>query len=228
MAKMFLRVLALVPLLSCGCVFGLFEKDPKTDGESCDEDDDCASERCRGGMCTGSSCDSSAGCQAGFSCDEPAAWEEAVSLGTAKGVCIPTCDRCPFRVEPRWVCSDPEGPASSPCGYDASPWVEAGEAYDGIVGDPIAVRGEVELDDGRELVSAEWMFQGTVVASGLEAEITIDVPGTWSLDLIVTDDEYGSATASATIVVCGEPGAACASAADCCVGLGCSDDGLCH
>jgi hypothetical protein len=223
MAKLF-RVLALFPLLSSGCLFGLheaFDEDPKSDGESCDEDDDCESSYCRGGMCTASSCDTTAECESGFVCDEPADWEEGLSFGLAKGACIPTCDRCPFRVEPRWICG------GDLCGYDASPWVDAGEMYEGIAGDPIAVRGEVELDDGRELVSAEWHLQGTVVASGLEAELVIDMPGTWTIDLLVTDDGPSSGSASATIVVCGETGASCWSATDCCEGLACSETGTC-
>jgi hypothetical protein len=220
------RMLALLPLLSSGCfAFALKEaldEDPKRDGESCDGDGDCESESCRGGMCTASSCDSSAQCEAGFVCDEPSDWAEGWSLGTAKGACVPTCDRCPFRVEPRWVCG------GETCGYDASPWVDAGGPYDGIAGDPIEVHATVELDGGRELASAEWWFQGTVVATGLDAEITIEMPGTHSLELIVADDAPLGASATATITVCGEAGTTCWSAADCCEGLTCGTDGTCE
>jgi hypothetical protein len=197
-----LRVLALFPLFSSGCLFALQEaldEDPKADGESCDEDDDCRSEFCRGGMCTASSCDTAADCEDGFVCDDPAAWEEGLSLGFAKGVCVPTCDRCPFRAEPRWICG------GQTCGYDASPIVDAGESYEGIVGEPIALHGEVDLDDGRDMVSAQWWLSGTVVATGLDAEIAVDMPGTWSIDLVVTDDASSVGVATATVVVCDEP-----------------------
>jgi len=217
-----LRMFLVVPLFSSGCfafaIAEAVEKDPRRDGESCSDDDDCDSEVCRGGMCTASSCESSGECEQGFVCDEPPSWVEGLSLGFARGACMPTCDRCPFRVEPRWICG------GELCSYDTAPWVDAGDAYDGIVGDPIAVTAEVDLDDGRELVSAQWMWQGEVVASGLEAEIVIEAAGTWSVTLVVTDEAAATGSASVPLHVCVEAGQACAGADDCCEGLECVDD----
>lgn len=218
-----LVVLAFVTVLpASGCVFDLFDHEdpPKRDGAECDHDEGCKSGACRGGMCTASSCNVTSNCAGGFTCEMAPTWVEVLSLGLAKGVCLPDCNTCPLEHE-RWSC------AGTVCGYDADPHLTIGGPYEGIVGDPIALAVTFELDDGRELGTIEWSWNGMIVSTEATAEIVPDAPGTFWANVTVTDDASGYASAAVELRVCAEQGGACGYTDDCCAELSCSADGVC-
>lgn len=210
----------LLAIAPTGCF--IFADDPKRDGASCHHDDECESSVCKGGMCTASSCNVTSNCQSGFTCDMAPTWLEVASLGAAKGVCLPDCDTCPSDENPRWICG------GSTCSYDANPRLEISAPTEAIVGDPIALAVDVELDHDRELGTISWTWNGMVVSTERTAEITPELPGTISVELTVTDDDYGYASATATIAVCAEQGDACYYVGDCCTGLSCGTNGSCE
>ena len=202
--------LAFALLVSVTGCFGLFTPDPKVDGESCDDDDDCRSSHCVGGMCTGSSCDHAGDCQGGFSCAEPGTLVEVFSLGLADGSCVPTCDVCPIE-NPRWTCS------GESCGYDGTPWVDPGGPYTAVVGEPVRLSGSAELVDGRDVETASWeSWSDGTLGEGLEIDAVFMTPGEQEVTLVVQDDATMSGSAPAMVSVCSPEDGPCGYDGDCC------------
>jgi hypothetical protein len=189
---------------------GLFQPDPQPDGESCDSDEGCRSGHCVGGICAYSSCGS---CAEGFSCEQPGAWVEVLSLGLARGTCVPTCEVCPWQDEPRWMCHSP----SSECTYDASVHVTLEGPATAEVGEPVRFVATIEPDEGREVETIAFALDSTPVGDTEEVEFTIDVPGVHWVDITVTDDVASIGSAHAEIMVCGPTDTVCTNDADCCV-----------
>lgn len=214
------RIIAIVALgFASGCFIADAFDEPNRDGASCEEDADCASDTCVGGMCAYSSCNGPGDCEADFRCDEPELWEEGITLGLAKGRCAPTCSACPDDDE-RWSCSD------MVCRYDGTPRVDAGGPYEGVVGQPLVLHGAAELAEGRDLGSATWMFAGSEIATGLEVDHLPVAPMNGTLELLVTDETGLSSFATASVHVCSNEGSPCDGDGDCCEGI-CTPEATC-
>lgn len=192
---------------------------PRSDGETCESDDDCFSESCVGGICAFSSCNGTGDCEAGFVCEEPPTWAEWLTIGIAQGSCNPTCDACPWEENPRWTCND-----DSSCTYDGAPWVEVGGPYEAIVGEPVTLVGSVETADGRELERVVWQANGLELGTELELSTTFSMPGYYDLTLVATDADDRIGSAATSIDVCAPVATPCAWVEDCCGMLECRDD----
>jgi hypothetical protein len=195
--------------LGATACFDFFDPQPRSDGEACDQDDQCRSERCHGGMCTGSSCDIDGDCVAGFRCAEPGRLVEVLTLGAAKGSCVPTCEACPD--DGRWACT------GNACSCDDAPFVDAGGPYTAVVGETVRLVGSAEPAPGRNVESAVWStWEVGELGHGLEAEVVFTTPGIHTVALLVTDDDSASGTAHAEVDACSPVDGPCGNDHDCC------------
>ncbi len=203
-----MRFALLATLLLAGC----FVTDGPNDGDTCANDDDCDSERCRAGTCSGSLCS----CRIEditFSCvnEDPLDSDECrdgwacVPGGTA-GRCKLPCDAgCPDL----WVCEDDEY-----CVFDMSqlplPTVEIspGPTIELVPGESITLRANAMSDNGA-IVGYTWDLGDGSDATGESVTHAYDSPGSPEVRVVVEDAIGLISSDIQRVTVCRGPGAAC-------------------
>jgi hypothetical protein len=184
-------------------------------GEPCERAEDCALDVCRGGICVdaGSCGVGGDGCAAGFVCQDPHAFEVALSLGLARGSCRATCDVCPHQTDPFWSCADDDI-----CTFDPAPQIRIEGPAHAIVGEPVSLSADVMAHPDQELVEVTWEVDAELVATGAQAEVTFDRPGTRRVIVTATDDGDHVGEAILEVAACSSEGGPCGADEECCAG----------
>jgi hypothetical protein len=130
---------------------------PKTngaDGSECSKDDECKSNRCNDGYCSGSSCEkagSTEGCDDGWKCVHHDADPITGFFGNdGSDTCQPTCGHCPGN----YHCPK-EAPAGTQCSYGRAPLEITITAEKAIIGRPVKIIASAANAAG-PLASCSW------------------------------------------------------------------------
>ncbi len=192
----------------------LFPPEPQPDGADCESDDECESGTCFGGrFCAFSTCTNTSYCESGFRCEEPALWQEVVSLGLVRNRCVPECSQCPPD-EDRWSCG-----GDDQCHFDPRPVVEVHGSSRVELGQRLTLEAVVDLAPGREVDTVSWTLGGDVVGEQLTLEIEVDDPQPGTIVVSVTDDDGSLGSASTELMVCSPLAGPCQTTRgnrDCC------------